>query len=934
MNKRFGSLLLVALLFTPAAFARVISYAPYTDQVAFRGHHLRSTRHFVLMEAAAPNAGQGFVYNGRLVLYDSSGAEEPRVIYPENPNATDSIRFAALYQERADAQPIILIQTHRHLVTSPPMIAAITRISTDGGRTWRDIPELERKEVQWDTDIDVGGPWTRGLATAVRVGNNAFPVIVAYQGGVWAIPPAGAPRQLAEITPGSHTYYGNALVGLNRDATRVLIRTDAQTIVISDLHGAKVPLVNDADPASQYHGWITSDSSVYLVRSRSEGRFLSIHRNGTKTFLAGPYGIAEPGGGPAVTPANGLTFFAIPAYDFNGAWMIQRGPGKPTTLLRHTPGGTVDTMWADVSGPEVEALHAGSSGQRLLVQVHRERMVQVPFRDPALAVWKIGEPAPRFYDELFLNEGPTKGFVHVDPETIAAGDLFVFDSGFTQGGFAEPVSPPISGGGDVVQEWGVVRASLKQRLVLPGVARLQGAFNSYWLTDVTIYNPLDERQTVDVHFVPLGQAIEIAASQAIVLTLEPREIRVVSDVVKSLFNLESGGGALYFIPAQGVNVTGRTYSKAGENAGTFGFGMLAIDFFNAASPRFPLSFAGAFPAPNFRTNVLLTDTSGRGTEAKMQAYGVSGTMGFNDIAVTAPSNGVTQMNGVAGSLGLFTHQTGGLVLEATRGTAIATVVAIDNKTNDPTYFPPDLPASMVRTIPVIGHLDGAHGSRFRSDLYLLNLSSNVRSVTLEVKKWDSNEWPRQIQFTMLPNEARVIEDALFRLFNMEGSARLRYWSDGMQGDASGVRVTSRTYNIDANGGTYGCLIPPLNAFQSATAGEALEIVGITGGGGFRTNVGLVDLTPTPQGNNSTNVRLFLFDQTGKQIDQFTVPVPVAGGMQINDIFAARGLTPPAAARLVVQVLDATGLVGAYATLTDNITNDSTFLGANLAATPE
>jgi hypothetical protein len=146
-------------------------------------------------------------------------------------------------------------------------------------------------------------------------------------------------------------------------------------------------------------------------------------------------------------------------------------------------------------------------------------------------------------------------------------------------------------------------------------------------------------------------------------------------------------------------------------------------------------------------------------------------------------------------------------------------------------------------------------------------------------------------------------------------------------------VTSRTYNIDANGGTFGCLIPPLNSFQSATAGEALEIIGIVGGEGFRTNIGLVELTAAPN-NRSTAVRILLIDDKGKTLDTFTVTLPSAGGMQINDVFAARGITAPAAARVVVQVLDATGLVGAYATLTDNITNDSTFLGAQLAATPE
>ena len=235
---------------------------------------------------------------------------------------------------------------------------------------------------------------------------------------------------------------------------------------------------------------------------------------------------------------------------------------------------------------------------------------------------------------------------------------------------------------------------------------------------------------------------------------------------------------------------------------------------------------------------------------------------------------------------------------------------------------------------MIGHVDGANGSRVRSDIYLLNLSPTVRTVTLEVKKWDTNEFPYQLRFTLLPNEARVIDDALMKLFGKQGLARLRYWSDGANGDASGVRVTSRTYTVEESGATYGCLIPPLNNFQSAAAGEALEIIGIVGGTGFRTNLGLVDLSPSNPSLQVVNVRISIFDDKGKSIDRFTVALPVAGGMQINDLFGLRGLTAPPAARVVVQVLDGTGLVGAYATLTDNVTNDSTFLGANLGANPD
>jgi hypothetical protein len=226
---------------------------------------------------------------------------------------------------------------------------------------------------------------------------------------------------------------------------------------------------------------------------------------------------------------------------------------------------------------------------------------------------------------------------------------------------------------------------------------------------------------------------------------------------------------------------------------------------------------------------------------------------------------------------------------------------------------------------LIGHVDGANGSHFRSDLYLFNPTSTVSMVTLEAKQWDSTLM-KMTNFTLLPREARVITDALPTLFQMSGLARLRYWSN-TQGD--GVRVTSRTYTIDSSDATYGSLIPPLNNFQMAAPGDQLEILGISGGSGFRTNLGLVELSPSTQAGEAT-VRIRMLDQSMNELDTFTTKVTRAGGTQINDLFGSRGVVPPEAAMIEVQVLEG-GLIGAYVTLVDNITNDSTYLGAQLAA---
>lgn len=909
MKLRLSAPILVLCLALPA-FARVLSYSPYTSQVAEPGYHLRNTRHFVLVES--PTGNDPFTDVRKLVLYDSEG-EDPRELAPPG----DSVMTAALY-EPAGRTPVILAYV---FISSQPR----TMLSTDAGATWKEVEALRGKHLSYDErTLDIGGPWVHGLNPSIRIGNDATPFIVATNAGVFAI---GANAQARTVYPAGPS----GIIGQNRTGTQLLMveyppfSTPTAGVMVVDVQsGATRGIASDFIPA-QYSGWIADDGTAYILATRNDGRFLYKARpGGSVEFVAGPRDVSPPAHNrTSSTSRNPMDFIAVPTVDFDGAWMAQRGVLQPTRLLRYTPSTGVEVHWSDPAGPEIEALIAGESGQSVLVQVHRDRSVeQVPFIDPALAVWRLGEPMPRDYDELYLNEEANKGFVHVEVDKLRDGDRFVFNSGSFQLMEEGPISPPIGGGGDVIQEWGVVQASLKQHLILPGVARLQGGFGSQWRTDVTMYNPLGEEQAIEIEYVPMYEPA--SATRTITVTLQPHEIRFVADALHALFLLENGGGSLHFHPAVGMNVVGRTYSRAGE--GTYGFGMTAIDAFNAAGPRFPMTFAGAFPGDHFRTNILLTDTSGHGAEATLSAFGVSGSIGTNGSSIAAPAGGTFQANGIHGSLNLLSRDAGGLVIQPTRGTAIATVVAIDNRTNDPTYFPPDLTATTIRTIPVIGHLPGANGAQFRSDVYLFNATARTRTVVLEAKRWDSPVVVTR-QFTLLPREARVVVDALKSLWQMEGMARLRYWTVDA-GD--GVRVTSRTYTIEESGATYGSLIPPLNNFQIAPAGDTLEIVGATAGPGFRTNVGLVELSPANMNGAPTSVRIRIVDDKHQQLDSFTVSLPRAAGLQINDIFASRGIAPPAAALILVDVLEP-GLVGAYATLTDNVTNDTTYFGAQLGA---
>ena len=375
-----------------------------------------------------------------------------------------------------------------------------------------------------------------------------------------------------------------------------------------------------------------------------------------------------------------------------------------------------------------------------------------------------------------------------------------------------------------------------------------------------------------------------------------------------------------------LNVSSRTYNTASN--GTYGFTMNGIDVFSAVGPRFPVTFSGAFEGSNYRTNLMLTDVSGRGAQVNATAASPSGSSASEAVTFEGPPSGQTQINGIAPTVGLAFSDTGALVLQPTRGETIASVFVVDNRTNDPTFFPPDIPASVMRVIPAIGHLDGANGSKFRSDLYLFNNSAQAKTLNLQAKLWDVPESPSTLPLTLLPFEARVIRDVLMTAFGKTGIARLRFTIQGSSTDTS-VRVTSRTYTIDANGGTYGFLMPPLNAFQSGGPGDTLEILGASLDPHFRTNLGLVDLTAFPS-SRPARVRVDIIDNAGKSLDSFETSVPSAGGMQINDLFHGRGL-PESATPVLIRVTTIEGMIGAYGAFVDNGTNDPAYVAANLAS---
>ena len=627
---------LLALTFFAAASslsARIISYAPVTDRHALPAVQHRTNRNYLLVEADFPISTYGGAYGAKLVLYDSRGEREPRVLFG-GPQVNIS---GAAAREEADGTLSILVRTNAALGIPNPVGADRFLYSPDSGATWK-VLAVGGPYLSEQFSADVGGPVARGRGAAIRIGTRSFPFVfvsIDYTisiGRVYAVRADGTVKALRDL---ALTYNpGPGLVGSNREGTKFLLSGSpvtslgplANSIRVLDLDGGLEDLL--PLPLARYglEGWITPEGSVYLEEA---GSVLFLYRGGTVSEVARALpGVGEPPVGPGMPPPISQTLFAIPTVDFSGAWIIQEGTGNPTILSRHTPGGAIVEQWRDVAAPEIEALHAAASGSKLLVQIHvpRPQADQRIFRDPALAIWQTGQPAPARYDELFLVEGPFKGFVHVDVDAIGAGDPFVFDSAATTGyGGGVAPSPGGGGGGDVVQEWGVVRASLKQKLVIPAVGRLPGGYDTFWRTDLIVRNSSTERISVLARFVP-SSAGETPVAQPIERRIElgPLEIWLYADALGSIFQVERGSGAVFLIPDGDVAIsaTSRTYTDSPR--GTYGMGIGAVDLFAAAGARFPLTFSGALQGVDFRTNVVAVDTSGRGSEVEVRLFGEGG----------------------------------------------------------------------------------------------------------------------------------------------------------------------------------------------------------------------------------------------------------------------------------------------------------------------
>ena len=222
-------------------------------------------------------------------------------------------------------------------------------------------------------------------------------------------------------------------------------------------------------------------------------------------------------------------------------------------------------------------------------------------------------------------------------------------------------------------------------------------------------------------------------------------------------------------------------------------------------------------------------------------------------------------------------------------------------------------------IPGAANVAGANGSRWTTDLELMNRGAEQASYTVELLvRGQANLSPQSVSFELAPGNAVRYSDALDSLFEAQGAATLRITS--VRGD---LMASSRTSTANGNG-SLGQYIEGMDTANAAGPDQLLHLIQLQSDESARTNIGIVSASPT-----AIQVDLQFFAGDGTSLGESQIEVEAFASIQIDDVFSSLGT-----AKVLDEVHDAFAVVSssttgaaffAYASVVDNGTNDPIFV---------
>ena len=450
--------------------------------------------------------------------------------------------------------------------------------------------------------------------------------------------------------------------------------------------------------------------------------------------------------------------------------------------------------------------------------------------------------------------------------------------------------------------------------MVSGAAHVNGIGDTTWITDLSLFNPGAEDVTAQIAFLPGGA--DNSNAPEVEVTVPAGTTRSFDDVVLGLLG-SRGAGAIRIV-ADGELIGGsRTFNNSDD--GTFGQFIPAAPIDRAVAPGDSVKLIGLAGNAIYRTNIGFANASADSATVKIELFASDGG-NIGQLSRTVLPWGWLQVSDIFTLVGSDGVEAATAVVHNLSASSPVFVYAslVDEITGDPTLITATAPGSDDTDlwIAASAHATGYGSSLFATDLELDNSSEAPATVTISMlRRNQDNSDPATAEVIVPAGESMKVADVIDTLFDYFGTAALRLAING-----SGLLATSRTFDM-ASDGTYGQFIPGVTTAAAVEQGDTAAVIGLRNDGGFRTNVGFVNL-----GGDHVRVHIEFYLSDGTLADSQQFELKPYSYVQ-NPIEYGAGNLRGGYALLTTSTEGGSFL--AYASIVDNGSNDPTYVPAKI-----
>ncbi len=698
-----------------------------------------------------------------------------------------------------------------------------------------------------------------------------------------------------------------------------------------------------------------SNSDPYLDIMAPSEKLTAAKSGGTTTDFGGTSGAA-----PYITGSVALIAQAIPGIDPTGIRMLLEMTGKPIT----DPANGETHPLADLSAAVRSSGVALPNYYRLSIpngtgSAARSSAVvtQNGFVDGVRVMVKITHPKPTDLVVTLISPDGTRVKLHDHTEGTTPSDAIdaTFGSNGIYGVYPDSLTPAESldgfknleasgtwslevlddqantqGGVDPVLIGWAIEVTTKEApeppsgssLYIPVGVHASGSNNTFWVTDVRLFNPsYSDTASLKVYLIPKGADGTVDFQQTNV-SVDPQSILSLPDILANRFGAESLQGNLIFeTDDPHLLATSRTYNTGG-GSGTYG---QYIDMARASAA------IGSDDAPSylvqlarnsaFRTNIGFSEVAGHQATVRVELFdGSTGSpIGTPQQYTIKPFSNV-QINRIFEELSAGTsgNAYARITVTSGEGRVVAYGSVVDNATGDAIYIPAQRPGTGAVLVPIAAKKSGSAGTNWVTDLRVFNGGSAAVDLTLEYRpESGTGGSPATATRTVPAGHVLALDDVLsstFGLSDASGSIRIVPGS----GDAPLI-VTSRTYNL-VSGGTYGQFIGGVRT--GIAKGGSAVVFHLDKNSQFRTNVGIAEVS-----GGTITMRYVLKDSNGNTLGVGNLDLGPWEVKQINDIYSAVGAAAADNTRVDFYCDSGDGTFTAYASVIDHDSGDAIYIPA-------